>query len=164
MAEMKNSRVTAGVPSVTVVPGSMLSFHLKRAEQAIIARKAHGVRDLDLTEPQCKVLGYLAGGVAKSCTQLSREALVTSQTMTGIVKNLEAKGLVERHSSPDHGRVMLVSLTPAGVERAAVASGFSERVERGLREAMSDEDYRRLVELLDRVARLAPDVTATAEA
>ncbi|MFE4171662.1 MarR family winged helix-turn-helix transcriptional regulator [Streptomyces sp. NPDC056909] len=142
----------------------MLSFHLKRAEQAIIARKAHGVRDLDLTEPQCKVLGYLVGGVAKSCTQLSREALVTSQTMTGIVKNLEAKGLVERHSSPDHGRVMLVSLTPAGVERAAAASGFSERVERGLREAMSDEDYRRLVELLDRVARLAPEVTAAAEA
>ncbi|MEV4508118.1 MarR family transcriptional regulator [Dactylosporangium sp. NPDC049525] len=143
-----------------VAPGDVLSFHLRRAEQAIVARKAHGVRELDLTEAQCKVLGQLAGAAAKSSTQLSREALVTSQTMTGIVKNLEAKGLVERHSSPDHARVMLVSLTPAGVERAEAAADLADRVEHGLREAMTEADYRRLVELLDRVAEIAPGVPA----
>ncbi|MEU6343271.1 MarR family winged helix-turn-helix transcriptional regulator [Streptomyces sp. NPDC046977] len=140
----------------------MLSFHLKRAEQALSARKFVGIRELDLTSPQCTALGYLTGGAAKSCTQLAREALVTSQTMTGIVKNLELKGLVERHASPDHGRVMLVSLTPAGVERAAAASGFAASVERGLREAMSGEEYAQLITLLDRVADLAPEVTADA--
>ncbi|MFB7501288.1 MarR family winged helix-turn-helix transcriptional regulator [Streptomyces sp. NPDC056161] len=145
----------ASTEGTRVVPENTLSFHLKRAEQAIVTRKAHGVRDLDLTEPQCKVLGYLTGGAAKSCTQLSREALVTSQTMTGIVKNLEAKGLVERHPSPVHGRVMLVSLTPAGVDRAAAAKSFSEGIEHGLREAMSESDYTQLVKLLGRVADLA---------
>ncbi|MEV5546446.1 MarR family winged helix-turn-helix transcriptional regulator [Streptomyces sp. NPDC052309] len=163
MTTKKSSHVPADVQSAPTVPGSMLSFHLKRAEQAIVARKAHGVRDLDLTEAQCKVLGYLTGGAAKSCTQLSREALVTSQTMTGIVKNLEAKGLVERHASPDHGRVMLVSLTPAGEKRAAAAKSFSERIEHGLREDMSEADYAQLVALLDRVADLAPQVEAKAE-
>jgi DNA-binding MarR family transcriptional regulator len=38
--------------------------------------------------------------------------------MTGIVKNLETKGLVARHPSPDHARVMLVSLTETGVTKA----------------------------------------------
>ncbi|MEV5546455.1 MarR family winged helix-turn-helix transcriptional regulator [Streptomyces sp. NPDC052309] len=156
------TRDAADAQSVPVVPDSMLSFHLKRAEQAIVARKAHGVRDLDITEAQCKVLGYLTGGVAKSCTQLSREALVTSQTMTGIVKNLEVKGLVERHASPDHGRVMLVSLTAAGEERAAAAKSFSQRIEQGLRDVMSEADYVQLVALLDRVAALAPEVDAKA--
>ncbi|KUJ58055.1 MarR family winged helix-turn-helix transcriptional regulator [Streptomyces sp. NPDC093228] len=157
MASTRKAPATAGSKGARVVPESMLSFHLKRAEQAIVARKADGVRELDLTEPQCKVLGFLVGGAAKSCTQLSREALVTSQTMTGIVKNLEAKGLVERHPSPDHGRVMLVSLTPDGVERAAAAKRFSEGIEHGLREAMSETDYAHLVKLLDRVADLARD-------
>ncbi|MGW2689904.1 MarR family winged helix-turn-helix transcriptional regulator [Streptomyces sp. NPDC001414] len=138
-----------------VVPGNMLSYHLKKAEQAIVARKADGVRSLDITEAQCKVLGYLTGGAAKSCTQLSRDALVTSQTMTGIVKNLEAKGLVVRHPSPDHGRVMLVSLTPAGEERAVAAKNFSQSVEHELRDAMTQDDYAQLVALLDRVAALA---------
>ncbi|WP_204071622.1 MarR family winged helix-turn-helix transcriptional regulator [Planotetraspora phitsanulokensis] len=139
-------------------PPETLGFHLKRAEQALIARKAGAVRALDLTEPQCKVLGYLADGSAKSCTQLSREALVTSQTMTGIVKNLESKGLVERHASPDHSRVMLVSLTDAGAERAAAASDLSRRVETRLRQAMTDEDYTRLIRLLGRVAEVTSDL------
>ncbi|WP_052488966.1 MarR family winged helix-turn-helix transcriptional regulator [Streptomyces sp. 150FB] len=163
MAQQRNSHATADARSAPVAPASMLSFHMKRAEQAIVARKAHGVRDLDITEAQCKVLGYLTGGAAKSCTQLSKEALVTSQTMTGIVKNLEAKGLVERHASPDHGRVMLVSLTSSGEERAAAAKSFSQRIEHGLREALTEADYAQLVGLLDRVADLAPQVDAKAE-
>lgn len=158
MAERANGRAADGTRSSSMAAGEPLSFHLRRAEQAITARKANGVRVLDLTESQCKVLRFLAGGAAKSCTQLSREALVTSQTMTGIVKNLEHKGLVERHPSPDHGRVMLVRLTPAGAERASAASAFSESIEHRLREAMTETDYRRLVALLDRVAEIAPEV------
>ncbi|MFI5753977.1 MarR family winged helix-turn-helix transcriptional regulator [Streptomyces sp. NPDC051569] len=137
-----------------------LSYHLKRAEQAIMARKANGVRELDLTVAQCKVLGFLTGGAALSCTQLSREALVTSQTMTGIVKNLEAKGLIERRTSPDHGRVILVSLTPEGVERARRATRFSASIEQSLRDELSDIDYTSLLHLLDRVAEIAPSVGA----
>ncbi|MDX3851837.1 MarR family winged helix-turn-helix transcriptional regulator [Streptomyces sp. AK02-01A] len=133
-----------------------LGAHIKRADQAIMARKAEALRGLDLTVPQCRVLGFLVGGAAKSCTQLSREALVTSQTMTGIVKNLEAKGLVERRTSPDHGRVVLVSLTPAGIETARRASVLSDTIERGVLDALSDGDHALLIRLLDRVAEAAP--------
>lgn len=129
-----------------------LGHHLKRVEQALIAHKAARMRALGITESQCEVLGFLVEGTAKSVTQLSREALVTSQTMTGIVHNLEAKGLVERRPSPDHARVMLVSLTPEGVEKEAAARGLALSVEGRLREAMTEEEFARLLDLLTRAA------------
>lgn len=139
-----------------VEPVGDLSFHIKRAEQAIMARKAEALRDLDLTVPQCMVLSFLMGGASKSCTQLAREALVTSQTMTGIVNNLESKGFVARRISPDHGRVVLIFLTPAGIERARAAHRRSAAIEQGVRDAFSGGDRALLVRLLDRVAEVAP--------
>jgi DNA-binding MarR family transcriptional regulator len=135
-----------------------LAYRLKLADNALVARKAAAVRALDLTESQCKVLTLLADGVPKSATHLAREALVTSQTMTGIVKNLEVKQLIERHPSPDHARVMLVSLTPPGVTRADQAHALARHVETALHQAMPDGQYQSLLDLLERVAALAPSL------
>lgn len=149
---MAQTTVRAGddAPDVT------LAFRLRQADNALVAKKAAAVRALDLTESQCKVLNLLSDGVPKSATHLAREALVTSQTMTGIVKNLEAKDLVQRHPSPDHARVMLVSLTPSGEDRADKAVDLAQHVENALRDAMPEKDYRLLLRLLQRVADLAP--------
>jgi DNA-binding MarR family transcriptional regulator len=148
-------------PSVAVGdPESVgaLAYRLKLADNALVARKSAAVRALDLTESQCKVLTLLADGVPKSATHLAREALVTSQTMTGIVKNLEAKDLVTRHPSPDHARVMLVSLTESGVTRADQAHELARHVESALRDAMSDKDYQRLLRLLEHAVKLVPNL------
>jgi DNA-binding MarR family transcriptional regulator len=144
-------------------PYGDLGFHVKRAEQAIMARKAEVLRDLDLTVSQCMVLGFLMGGESKSCTQMAREALVTSQTMTGIVNNLDAKGFVARRTSPDHGRVVLVSLTPAGVELARRASRLSGAVEQGIRDAFSNGERSQFARLLTRVAEVAPAAGSSAK-
>ncbi|MFJ4923765.1 MarR family winged helix-turn-helix transcriptional regulator [Streptomyces sp. NPDC088725] len=133
-----------------------LGFHLKVAEQAIMARKAELLRGLDLTVPQCRTLAALMGGLSKSCTQLAREALVTSQTMTTNVSKLETKGLVERRMSPDHGRVVLVSLTSSGVERARAAHRLSAAVERDVWDAFSAGDRSLLLAMLNRVVEVAP--------
>jgi DNA-binding MarR family transcriptional regulator len=135
-----------------------LAYRLKLLDNALVARKSAAVRALDLTESQCKVLTLLADGVPKSATHLAREALVTSQTMTGIVKNLETKGLVTRHPSPDHARVMLITLTKAGVTRADQAHELARHVETALREAMSDNTYQGLLRLLEQAVQLAPDL------
>jgi MarR family transcriptional regulator, organic hydroperoxide resistance regulator len=132
-----------------------LAYRLKLLDNALVARKAAAVRALDLTESQCRVLTLLADGVPKSATQLAREALVTSQTMTGIVKNLEAKRLVIRHPSPDHARVMLVSLTESGATRADQAHELARSVESSLRDAMAEQTYQKLLQLLERAADLA---------
>jgi DNA-binding MarR family transcriptional regulator len=153
--------VAATIEDTDVVVGDpesvgALAYRLKLADNALVARKAAAVKALDLTESQCKVLTLLADGVPKSATHLAREALVTSQTMTGIVKNLEAKGLVTRHPSPDHARVMLVSLTETGVTKATQAHELARHVESALRQAMSGNDYQQLLLLLERAVDIVP--------
>lgn len=150
--ELDESEVALGDPESV----GALAYRLKLLDNALVARKSAAVRALDLTESQCKVLTLLADGVPKSATHLAREALVTSQTMTGIVKNLEVKGLVTRHPSPDHARVMLISLTELGVTRADQAHELARHVEAALRNAMSDNDYQRLLRLLEQAVDLAP--------
>jgi MarR family transcriptional regulator, lower aerobic nicotinate degradation pathway regulator len=133
-----------------------LAYRLKLVDNALVARKSAAVKALDLTESQCKVLTLLADGIPKSATHLAREALVTSQTMTGIVKNLEAKNLVTRHPSPDHARVMLVSLTDTGITKATQAHELARHVESALRGAMADDNYQQLLRMLERAVDLVP--------
>jgi DNA-binding MarR family transcriptional regulator len=132
-----------------------VGYYIKRAEQAIVARKADVLRSLDLTVAQCMALGFLLDGTGKSCTQMAREAMVTSQTMTGIVQNLETKGLVERRTSPDHGRVQLISLTPQGSRIAAEARRLTTGIEDELANGLSTREHATLVRLMSRVTELA---------
>jgi MarR family transcriptional regulator, lower aerobic nicotinate degradation pathway regulator len=138
----------------------LLGWHLKRAEQAVMARKAELLRPLDLTVAQYCALAFLLGDASKSCTRLARESLVTSQTMTGIVQNLEAKGLVERRPSPDHGRVHLVSLTPSGLELTLRAERVIVAVEDDLLGALSTRNGELLAGLLNRITEAAAQAGA----
>ena len=157
-AQARRPRVASDPPADEGGGTVTLAYRLKQADNALVARKAAAVRALDLTESQCKMLNLLSDGIGKSATHLAREALVTSQTMTGIVKNLEAKGLVKRNPSPDHARVMLISLTSSGEERAGKAVDLAQHVENALRDAMSERDYEHLLRLLHQVAELAPSL------
>jgi DNA-binding MarR family transcriptional regulator len=143
------------------VPGSCLSgplsAHLKRAEQAIVARKTTIVRALHptLTVQQCAVLGQLLNERPKSTSQLARECDVTPQTMAGIVANLEAKAWVTRSPSPDHARVLLVSLTTEGAAVAEESYRRADEVEAAVSRGLAPGEEKLLVELLGRVADLA---------
>jgi DNA-binding MarR family transcriptional regulator len=77
-------------------------------EQDVRAREAEGVHGEE-------VAGEL------SASDLAREFGMSAQTVNVLVKGLEACGLVRRVSHPDHGRILLASLTPAG--RRALARG-----------------------------------------
>jgi DNA-binding MarR family transcriptional regulator len=138
-----------------VDPEHAVGLRIRRAEQAIMARKAEALRTLDLTVQQCMALGFLLDDAAKSCTHMAREANVTSQTMTGIVTNLEAKGFVSRQTSPDHARVHLFSLTETGKELAARATSVTMSIEQDLLGAISDRERAQLLRILDRVTEAA---------
>jgi DNA-binding MarR family transcriptional regulator len=147
---------TTGAREPALPMQERIGYHLKRAEQALVTRKVELLRALDLTLPQACALTFLLDGSSKSCTHLAREALVTSQTMTGIVNNLETKGFVSRHPSPDHGRVHLISLTPSGLELARRADRVMTDVEQDLLDGFSGRERALLARLLDRAAEIAP--------
>lgn len=71
-------------------------------------------RRLGITMPQRLVLRLLGHGGPLTSGELSAALHLHPSTLTGILKRLEARGLVERHDHPDDGRRRMFGLTPAG--------------------------------------------------
>jgi DNA-binding MarR family transcriptional regulator len=63
------------------VAAGRLGHTIKRAEQALIARKTEALREFGLTVPQYSVLLLLSVSDGMSAAQLARECMVTPQTM-----------------------------------------------------------------------------------
>lgn len=79
---------------------------------------------------------------------LLRTTLVTSGTMTNRVDRLAEAGLVRREPDPQDRRGVLVTLTPAGVERVDAALADLLRSEHALLSGLSETDRRTLADLL----------------
>lgn len=79
---------------------------------------------------------------------LITQTLVTSGTMTNRIDRLEARGLVQRHRSPDDRRGVLVELTPEGLERVDAAMSDLLAVEREVLTALDPADRLQLANLL----------------
>lgn len=60
-----------------------------------------------------RALRVLAEG-DRTMSELAREVVVDSSAATGIMNDLEERGLARRFSTPDSRRVRIASITPAG--------------------------------------------------
>src|SRR4029079_19521241 len=93
---------------------SRLGDTIRRAEQAVTTEKTNALRELELTLPQYTVLLALSYTQGASGAQLARICLVTPQTMTTVLSNLEAKGLIQRVPSSVPQKVLVTTLTRPG--------------------------------------------------
>jgi DNA-binding MarR family transcriptional regulator len=73
-----------------------------------------GARDISLTA--AATLATLERGGPCRLTDLAEIEGVAQPSMSTLVTGLERAGLAERRPSPDDGRVVLVTLTPAGAQ------------------------------------------------
>ncbi|KFK90505.1 MarR family transcriptional regulator [Streptomyces sp. JS01] len=139
---------------MTAAVGDRLGNTIKRAEQALIARKTQAMRQFDLTVPQYSVLLLLSlfpGGM--SAAQLARESMVTPQTMSTVLANLEKHGLMEREPSPLHQKVIVNKLTRAGRAVLKKADKEAVRVEDGLRAEFTPEEFEQFENYLERAIK-----------
>ena len=91
------------------------------------------------------VLRRLDDEGAQRITDLAAAELVAQPTMTGIVRRLEADGLVRRTPDPDDARASSIALTRAGAEelaavrsaRAAALQTRLDRLDAGARDALA---------------------------
>ncbi|WP_244185913.1 MarR family winged helix-turn-helix transcriptional regulator [Xenorhabdus ishibashii] len=74
------------------------------------------LQDIGLTLPQFSVLTMLAEYPKASGAELARLSLLTPQTMSVIVGNLERAGMVLRRPHKEHGRIQIIEITDAGRE------------------------------------------------
>ena len=99
-------------PSIPPQPDFLVQ--LRRTQHAVRTRLDADLAPTGLTTPQYTVLAALQRSGELSASDLAREFRMTAQTVNVLVKGLEACGLLRRVSHPDHGRILLASLTPAG--------------------------------------------------
>ncbi|MDO4887864.1 MAG: MarR family transcriptional regulator [Actinomycetaceae bacterium] len=131
--------------------GARLGYSIKRVEQRLMAAKAKALREFGLTVPQYVALMALREIPDQSAAQLARVALVSPQTVATIVGNLEAKGLISRRGSPQHARVVVCSLTPAGQELVARADAVVGVIEDDVSGIFTPDELAHFHEYLTRV-------------
>jgi homoprotocatechuate degradation regulator HpaR len=124
------------------------------AKESVIAPMRPKLRELDITEPQWRVMRVLQDRGATDATCLSDVGLLHGPSVTRILKDLEERKLVVREPDPNDGRRTLVALTPDGREIVKVISRDVLRVMREYSERFG----------LDRLERLTNELRALSAA
>ncbi|RKT71349.1 DNA-binding MarR family transcriptional regulator [Saccharothrix variisporea] len=131
-----------------------LGGDIKLAEHALMQAKQQAVRPAGLTVAQYATLLVLSENPGVSAAELARKCRVTPQTMTTILRNLEAGGLIARVPHEVHRNVLETRLTEAGRSAFETADARASAVERRLADEFSDEERATLRALLGRAARV----------
>lgn len=153
------TKQTSASPSpVTAAVADRLGSTIKRAEQALIARKTQVLRQFDLTVPRYSVLLLLSlFPEGMSAAQLARESMVTPQTMSTVLTNLEKRGWMEREPSQLHQKVIVNKLTKSGRAILKKADKEARRVEDELRAAFTPAEAEQFEKYLERAIRTLGD-------
>lgn len=141
-----------------------LGHLVKSLEQELSSAKDAVLRPLGLTVPQYQALLVVADEPGISGAELARRCLVTPQTMTTVLGNLTAKGLIERRSVPGQGRAMETSITTAGKRLLTRADKRVLEVEEQLTSALPARDQAALRKMLERLREVFAKVEEAAPA
>ncbi len=101
----------------------------------------------------CVKKGCRPGSSEMKVSEISKLLLVTSPTVTQLLKGLEANGLIERHMDSLDRRAVGVRLTKKGEDVTRQAQDALVTSLQGLIEYLGEEESDQLVELLSRVFR-----------
>ncbi len=125
-------------------------FVLSRALEAVAldAVRAAGVQ---VTPAQARLLARVGEGGTRAA-ELAERALVTKQTVSHLLEQLERAGLVERVPDPRDGRARLVRLTDAARSVVPVANSAVRDTLAGWERRIGAE---RMADLADALAELA---------
>jgi DNA-binding MarR family transcriptional regulator len=120
-------------------------YLLRQAAAGYRSSMEKALSDLDLTQPQYAIMTIANAYPGLSNAELARTALLTPQTLSVIIANLERAELVRRTPDVAHGRVLNIELTDHGkdVHRRArervrrledrISEGFSETEKQAVR-------------------------------
>jgi DNA-binding MarR family transcriptional regulator len=123
-------------------------IQLRRAQHAVRLRLDAELAATGLTTPQYTVLAALEREGELSASDLAREFGMTAQTVNVLVKALETCGLVRRSRHPDHGRILLASLTPTGRQALKHGREVALSVQDRVLHRLTPTERARLVRLL----------------
>jgi DNA-binding MarR family transcriptional regulator len=131
---------------------SRLGYLLKHAQQQLVEAAAPVMAPFGIDGRELAVLTVLAARAPLSQQEAAEELGVDRTTMVALVDALEAKGLVERHRSPQDRRKNTVVLTPGGQDCLRGAGQARDEVEREFLGPLGDTLSRQFVRALQILA------------
>ncbi|MBD8870066.1 MarR family winged helix-turn-helix transcriptional regulator [Nocardioides donggukensis] len=140
------------------VPAMHAVTSLMRVQQLVLSRldailKPHG---LSFARYEALVLLVFSSRGSLPLGKMGERLQVHPTSITSIIARLVASGHVVRRPHPDDGRAVLAEITDSG--RAVVEAATADLVGSGFAlETLSEDDLRRLSELLRPVRRAAGD-------
>src|ERR1700761_2989182 len=105
-----------------------LPMSLLRAREAVMRQFRPSLRRYDLTEQQWRILRALAAIEAIEVTELARNAFLLGPSLSRILRDLEARKLIERKTAKTDLRRGVVSISEKGVRLMEVVAPSSEAI------------------------------------
>jgi DNA-binding MarR family transcriptional regulator len=159
MRKATNSRPTKATPQKPPPPGQgkrgesgYLGYLLRQAQAASRLSLERALADLGTTPPQFVVLTMLKAYPGLSGAELARVAILTPQTVSVIIGNLERDGAIKKTPHPVHGRVLQWTLTPRGLALLQKCRRHAMALERKLAAGMKPQELRAIRRWLAKIA------------
>jgi len=149
----------AATASVPMRPfASSLPMALLRAREAVMRRFRPALRAHRVTEQQWRVLRALSRREPLELAALAAHTCLLPPSLSRILPDLEARGLVARQVVASDLRRSSVTLTAQGVRLIAEHAPHSEEIYREIERRFGAERLRELLRLLGELERAAQEV------
>lgn len=137
-----------------------LPMALLRAREAVMQRFRSSLRMFNLTEQQWRVLRALTSVHQIEMTHLAQSTCLLAASLSRIVKDLDRRGLIDRHVDDDDNRRSLISISPAGLQLIEAVAPYSESIYREITDAVGPERMQQLQQMLKELTIAVSDLPA----
>lgn len=135
------------------MPNEKVAILIKKAALVIEKLSNRALAPYELTNAQYKILMLLYRSPDKTVRQIDIEKhfSMTNPTVTGIIQNLERKGLVRRVANAQDKRSKVLSLTGEALSMKEELYAAGEAMEAQVTEKLTHEERQQLIELLKKI-------------
>lgn len=148
-----------GLPPIPAVgeskrgPEGYLTYLLRQANASVRLALDRALAKEGMTYPQQSVLTMIRAYEALSAADVARLALLTPQTVNGIVHALEERGAISKEPDPMHGRILRLVVTEEGRALNKRCRALTAPIETALRSRIRPAHERTLREWLVDIAK-----------
>jgi homoprotocatechuate degradation regulator HpaR len=126
-----------------------LPMQLMRAREAVMARFRPHLRSHGLTDQQWRIIRLLVEVDALEILDLGKRCCLHPASLSRILPNMDAAGLITRRAHAQDLRRVVVSITPQGRRLFAAAAPGSEQIYAEIAHKIGPERVQQLYRALD---------------
>src|SRR5215468_2246715 len=125
-----------------------LPMSLLRAREAVMRQFRPSLRNHGLTEQQWRILRALTAVDEIEVTELARMAFLLGPSLSRILRDLEARALIERKAAENDARRAVVSISAKGLKLIEAVAPTSEAIYAEITRRFGDRQLSELQEML----------------